>query len=68
MNPNRYIDAKVDFIKLHEIHLEWHRSDKIERFGQYFYNQYVFNGPWPELFYQKDSNQEMKLIYETLGF
>lgn len=45
--------------------LDYYRSgrDKTLRFGQYYYIQHINDGqPWPELFYETDTNTAILMI------
>ena len=41
----------------------WYKDPGFERFGQYMYNKYFSDGePWPELFYEKDTDVAFAII------
>jgi predicted NAD-dependent protein-ADP-ribosyltransferase YbiA (DUF1768 family) len=45
----------------------WMSTDKILRFGQYMYNNFVHDGePWPELFYMEESRKAYYFISKYL--
>lgn len=44
----------------------WYLDPGWERFGQHMYNTYFHDtGPWPELFYEEDTDKAFALIANT---
>lgn len=50
--------------QLEESYKEWTNSNTQERFGQYMFNRFGRDVPWPELFYERDSIKVYSMIYD----
>ena len=56
-------------LEIQNLIIEWFRiSNPTERLGQYVMNRFepFYNQVWPELFYERDHDQALKIIYEYI--